>query len=134
MRPVEPRELVSAYAEVVQRTRHCMPKAKRGADDGALGLSSLARWRRPPVTRWKLEDARNQFSRVVQAARDEGPQVVTRRGEEAVVVLSFKQFRKLAERKRGLLEFMRGSPLADALTTGALDVERAPALPRELDL
>lgn len=86
------------------------------------------------MTRWKLEDAKNQFSRLVRAALDEGPQLVTRRGEEAVVVLSFRQFRKLAERKRGLLEFMRGSPLADALATGELDLERSRDLPRELEL
>jgi len=33
------------------------------------------------------------------------------------------------EDKRGLLEFMRGSPLA----TGELDLERSRDLPRELD-
>lgn len=86
------------------------------------------------MTRWKLEDAKNQFSRVVQAALDEGPQLVTRRGEETVVVLSYRQFRKLAERKRGLLEFMRRSPMADALVEGDLDLERSQDLPRELDL
>jgi len=86
------------------------------------------------VTRWKLEDAKNQFSRVVQAALDEGPQLVTRRGEETVVVLSYRQFRKLAERKLGLLEFMRRSPMADALAEGDLDLERPRDLPRELDL
>jgi len=86
------------------------------------------------VTRWKLEDAKNQFSRVVQAALDEGPQVVTRRGEEAVVVLSFKQFRKLAERRRNLIEFMRNSPLADALSAGDLELERSRDLSRGLEL
>jgi antitoxin Phd len=86
------------------------------------------------VTRWKLEDAKNQFSRVVQAALDEGPQLVTRRGEEAVVVLSFKQFRKLAERRRNLVEFLRASPLAQALAAGELRLERSGDVTRKLDL
>jgi len=86
------------------------------------------------MTRWKLEDAKNQFSRLVQAALDDGPQLVTRRGEDAVVVLSFKQFRKLAERKRNLVEFMRASPLAQALAAGELEIDRSPDLPRKLDL
>lgn len=86
------------------------------------------------MTRWKLEDAKNQFSRLVQAALDEGPQLVTRRGEEAVVVLSFKQFRKLAERRRNLVEFMRNSPLADALAAGELALERSRDFSRGLEL
>ncbi len=86
------------------------------------------------MTRWKLEDAKNQFSRVVQAALDEGPQLVTRRGEEAVVVLSFRQFRKLAERRRNLVEFMRNSPLAEALAAGELELERSRDVSRGIEL
>jgi antitoxin Phd len=86
------------------------------------------------VTRWKLEDAKNQFSRLVQAALDEGPQLVTRRGEDAVVVVSFKQFRKLSERRRSLVEFMRASPLGEALAAGELQLERSPDLARDVDL
>jgi prevent-host-death family protein len=37
---------------------------------------------------WQLQDAKNQFSKVVQLARSEGPQVVTVRGERAAVVIS----------------------------------------------
>jgi prevent-host-death family protein len=84
--------------------------------------------------RWKLEDAKNQFSRVVQAALDEGPQVVTRRGEEAVVVLAFDQFRRLAAPKQGLVEFMRGSPLARALAEGPLDLRRSRDRSRDIEL
>jgi hypothetical protein len=42
--------------------------------------------------------------------------------------------KNLAEPKRGLLEFMRGSPLAEALAAGELDLERSRDLPRQLDL
>jgi len=37
---------------------------------------------------WQLQDAKNQFSKLVQKARVEGPQVVTVRGERTAVVLS----------------------------------------------
>ena len=37
---------------------------------------------------WQLQDAKNHFSKVVQNARTEGPQIVTLRGERAAVVLS----------------------------------------------
>ena len=36
---------------------------------------------------WQLQDAKNRFSKVVQKARQEGPQVVTLRGERAAVIL-----------------------------------------------
>ncbi|TIR42210.1 MAG: type II toxin-antitoxin system prevent-host-death family antitoxin, partial [Mesorhizobium sp.] len=35
---------------------------------------------------WPLQDAKNDFSKVVQRARSEGPQTVTLRGERAAVV------------------------------------------------
>lgn len=84
--------------------------------------------------RWKLEDAKNQFSRVVRAALDEGPQVVTRRGEEAVVVVAFDQFRRLVAPRRGLVEFMRRSPLAKALAEGPLDLRRSADQSRDIEL
>ena len=37
---------------------------------------------------WKLEDAKARFSEVVRLARSQGPQRVTVRGQDAVVVLS----------------------------------------------
>ena len=44
---------------------------------------------------WKLEDAKAKLSEVVQLARDQSPQRITVRGEDAVVVLSSKDFIKL---------------------------------------
>ncbi|MEM9161647.1 MAG: type II toxin-antitoxin system prevent-host-death family antitoxin [Cyanobacteria bacterium P01_F01_bin.4] len=44
---------------------------------------------------WKLEDAKARLSEVVRLARDQEPQRITVRGEEAVVVLAAKEFMKL---------------------------------------
>ncbi|WP_206456241.1 type II toxin-antitoxin system prevent-host-death family antitoxin [Aurantimonas marina] len=41
---------------------------------------------------WILQDAKNKFSAVVEAALNGRPQRVTRRGEAAVVVVSAKEF------------------------------------------
>ena len=51
--------------------------------------------RRPSPLRWSLQDAKNKFSAVVDAAARGVPQVVTRRGVETVVVISFKEFERL---------------------------------------
>jgi len=45
---------------------------------------------------WKLQDAKARFSEVVDRALANGPQVVTRHGTNAVVVISFEQFRATA--------------------------------------
>jgi len=44
---------------------------------------------------WKLEDAKARFSEVVRLARNSEPQRITVRGEDAVVILSAKEFEKL---------------------------------------
>lgn len=61
---------------------------------------------------WALQDAKNRFSEVVEQALHGRPQVVTRHGEEAVVVVAVKDFRKLTtRRKTSLRAFFSRSPL-----------------------
>ena len=55
--------------------------------------------------RWQLREAEQKFSQLVQRALDEGPQVVTRRGGEAVVVLSVEEFRRLSGGEPGSRRF-----------------------------
>ncbi len=82
---------------------------------------------------WKLEDAKNQFSRLVRAAKRR-PQVVTRHGREEVVVVSIERYRQLAREGPGLVAFMRDSPLAKALARDDISLTRTRDLPREIDL
>ncbi len=44
---------------------------------------------------WKLEEAKARFSEVVRLAREHHPQLITVRGQDAVVVLSTQEFAKL---------------------------------------
>ncbi len=82
---------------------------------------------------WKLEDAKNQFSKLVRAAQRQ-PQVVTRHGREEVVVMSVEKYRQLARQGPNLLEVLRKSPLAAALAAGELTLVRSRDLPREIEL
>jgi prevent-host-death family protein len=52
---------------------------------------------RTPVQRhtWSLQDAKNRFSAVVEAARRGEPQLVTKRGAPAVVVLASEEYARL---------------------------------------
>lgn len=79
---------------------------------------------------WKLQDAKNCFSEVVEKAATEGPQTVTKRGEPAAVVLSFADFQKLVGPKENLVDFLGHSPLKGI----ELDLKRAKDVPRKVDL
>ena len=48
-------------------------------------------------TSWTLQDAKNQFSRVVAEAEQGRPQFVSKRGRSAVVVLAVTEYEKLRE-------------------------------------
>ncbi|CAH1691476.1 Antitoxin [Hyphomicrobiales bacterium] len=62
---------------------------------------------------WSLQDAKNQFSRVVQQARHEGPQSVTLRGIPAAVVLSAADFEALRAGHPTLVDDLLGGPAWD---------------------
>lgn len=49
---------------------------------------------------WSLQDAKNKFSEVVNAARKGRPQLVTRRGEPAVVVVAAEDYEEMLRRER----------------------------------
>jgi antitoxin Phd len=48
--------------------------------------------------RWSLQDAKNSFSAVVDAAMHGHPQTVTKRGKPAVVVVSVREYELLHHR------------------------------------
>jgi antitoxin Phd len=85
------------------------------------------------VRRWKLEDAKNQFSRLVREALSEGPQLVTRNGRETVVVVSAAEYEQLVA-PRGLVQFLRDSPLADAMKYGDFELDRPTEPARDVEL
>lgn len=62
---------------------------------------------------WHLQDAKNNFSKLVQRARSEGPQTVTIRGEPAVVVLSTEEYERLVGKKPSLAEYLLSGPTWD---------------------
>jgi prevent-host-death family protein len=61
---------------------------------------------------WQLQEAKNKLSEVVDEATHRGPQVITRRGVEVAVILSYADYRKITEAKKKLSAFFRESPLA----------------------
>ena len=63
-----------------------------------------------------MQDAKAQFSLVVRCAREAGPQRVTYRGKDAVVVVAAEDYDRLAPAPKtgpSLFALMQGSPLRD---------------------
>ena len=85
------------------------------------------------MTEWPLQDAKNRFSAVVEAAVAGDPQRVTRRGKPAVVVLAVEEYERLRR-----LEKAQAPTLADLLLAIPQDDEeferlRAPVFRVVLD-
>ena len=60
----------------------------------------------------------------------EGPQIVTKHGKKAVVVLSVDDYRKMNRPKNTLLEFIQKSPLRGI----NIDVSRNKNVPRDVEM
>jgi len=68
-------------------------------------------------TRWQLQEAKAKFSALFDRAFKEGPQVVTRRNKEAVVILAEEHYRKLtgSDSHPGMLETLLKCPKGPGL-------------------
>ncbi len=86
------------------------------------------------MSTWQLQDAKNRFSAVVDAALTGEPQEVTRRGKPVVVVIAVDEYERLCRAEKAatpdfiehLLAIPKGGP--DDL------FERIPLKPRDLEL
>jgi len=63
--------------------------------------------------RWTVAEAKAKFSEVMERAEKEGPQRITKHGQETAVVVSAEEWAKKAEPKpkESLAEFLSKSPL-----------------------
>lgn len=82
---------------------------------------------------WPLQDAKNHFSKLVQKAREDGPQTVTLRGKRAAVVLSADDYDALCAGRPSLVDDLLAGPswddeLAEAVSRRAKTPSRKLAL------
>ena len=69
---------------------------------------------------WTVAAAKAKLSEVIDRALADGPQTITRRGRETVVIVSAEEWQRKAKRSGSLAEFFAESPLRGA----PLKVER----------
>lgn len=97
------------------------PKGKKAHENPLQGRSGKG---------WKLEDAKARFSEVVRLARSDGPQRVSVRGKDAVVVMSVEELERLRPTppRQPLVAFLETLKLGDLEFDRELDCGRDVAL------
>ena len=78
---------------------------------------------------WQLQEAKQKFSELVRKAEQEGPQVVTRHGEEVAVLVSAATYRELSGRGEDFKTFLLSGP-----DLSELEIERSSEVARTVEL
>ncbi len=78
---------------------------------------------------WQVQDAKTRLSEVIERARSEGPQTITRHGKERAVVLSIEDYRLLAAHRPDFKAYLLGGPKVDDFS---IDRDRDAGRPIEL--
>jgi prevent-host-death family protein len=79
--------------------------------------------------KWQLQEAKQRFSEVVRHARHDGPQVVTKHGEDVAVIMDIDEYRRLSGSLPDFKDFLLAAP-----DLGELDIHRSTERARLVDL
>ena len=78
---------------------------------------------------WQLQEAKQKFSELVRKTLSEGPQTVSRHGEEVVVLLSIDTYRRLIQDTPDFKSYLTSAPDLELLE---LERDETPARVVEL--
>lgn len=82
---------------------------------------------------WQLQEAKSQFSHLVEQACNHGPQFVTKHGNNAVVILSYEEYQSMIKPAGNLTDFLKESPFSDE-PDEEQDFSRSKDFPRDTEL
>jgi prevent-host-death family protein len=103
---------------------------ERQPNRGEKATEKLGMNRIQPDAPWSVANAKAHLSKVLEKARTEGPQVITRNGKETAVVVGIEEWERKTKRKGTLVDFLLNSPLRGS----GIDLERVPCEPRDIEL
>jgi prevent-host-death family protein len=64
----------------------------------------------PTHDHWQIQDAKQRFSEMIRAVAHDGPQIITRHGEEVAVVVDIAEYRRLTRPAVDLTGLLLGGP------------------------
>jgi prevent-host-death family protein len=85
--------------------------------------------------RWQVQEAKQRLSELLRRATDEGPQTITRHGEEIAVVVDIAWYRQATEGD-SLVALLLEAPHSDQYADAVDEIvaARAGDAPRDVDL
>lgn len=63
--------------------------------------------------KWQVQEAKARLSEVLERAESEGPQVITRYGEDYSVVINIETYREKFEPQDSIIEYLLSGPKFD---------------------
>jgi prevent-host-death family protein len=67
----------------------------------------------PVPDHWQVQEAKQRFSEMIRAVTSQGPQVITRHGEDIAVVIDISEFHRLTRAAVNLTDILLGGPKVD---------------------
>jgi prevent-host-death family protein len=83
--------------------------------------------------RWQLQEAKQRFSELIRLVESEGPQIVTRHGEEIAVVVDIADWRSRCGADVNFKIFLQLGPEFDETEAAELEIERSLVPARVVD-
>ena len=85
---------------------------------------------------WQVQEAKQKFSELLRKVHSDGPQFVTRHGEEVAVVIDIEEFRRFHGAEEDLDDPLLHGPKSDELAAelDQIIAERKLHRPREIEL
>jgi antitoxin Phd len=77
---------------------------------------------------WQVQEAKQRFSELIRTAQVDGPQIVTRHGEQIAVVIEISEYRHLLGQATEFKDYLRAGPDFEDL-----DLSRPAGGPRSID-
>jgi prevent-host-death family protein len=77
----------------------------------------------PTPDHWQIQDAKQRFSEMIRAVTRDGPQVITRHGEDVAVVVDIAEYRRLTRPTVDLAGILLGGPKLDDAAGAFTEVE-----------
>jgi prevent-host-death family protein len=91
----------------------------------------------PIPPHWQLQEAKQRFSEVIRAVEREGPQIITRHGEDVAVIIDIAEYHKLTTPAVDLTELLLAPSSLDddgATIFAAVEAARKQDFGRDIDL
>ena len=91
----------------------------------------------PLPDHWQIQEAKQRFSEMIRAVTSQGPQVITRHGEDIAVVIDVREFHRLTRAAVNLTDILLGGPKVDDSIVDVfaeIEAERQADPGREVDL